>query len=150
FILSVEIVIIALSAVTKEPILSQILVVSLIAIVATVGVYGIVALIVRMDEFGAKLIEMGNKKDSFLKIIGNLLVQALPKVIRSLSFIGTIALILVAGGIFAHNIDFLHYFLPQLPSIIREFIVGLLVAVITVTVVGLVKRIWKNWKNRTP
>jgi len=65
FILSVEIVIIALGAVTQEIISTQIIVVSIIALIATVGVYGVVALIVRMDEFGAKLINMNEREDSF-------------------------------------------------------------------------------------
>src|SRR5690606_29010817 len=62
FILSVEIVIIALGTVVGRDILFQILVVSIVAIIATIGVYGIVALIVRMDDFGLRLIQMGNGK----------------------------------------------------------------------------------------
>src|SRR3970282_2375098 len=58
FILSVEIIIIALGTVIGKPITSQIAVVSIIAILATVGVYGIVALIVRMDELGFRLIAL--------------------------------------------------------------------------------------------
>lgn len=127
FILSVEIVIIALGTVLGKPILFQILVVSIIAMLATVGVYGIVAIIVRMDDFGLKLVKLNNNKKSFSNIIGNLLINALPWVIRSLSVIGTIALLLVAGGIFVHNIEFFHHFLENLPSFIREFIVGLVV-----------------------
>ncbi|MFE3870702.1 DUF808 domain-containing protein [Flavobacterium sp. ZS1P70] len=141
FILSVEIVIIALGTVIGKPILSQILVVSIIAIIATVGVYGIVALIVRMDEAGLKLIQLSSKEKSFTKTIGTILVQALPKVIKSLSAIGTIALILVAGGIFVHNIDFLHDVLPQLPSIVTEFIIGLIIGGIVLGIVTLFKKI---------
>ena len=95
FILSLEIVIIALGTVVEEPIGTQIMVVSVIAILATVGVYGIVALIVRMDEAGFKLIKRSKTETSFSRKLGNLLVQALPKVIKSLSVIGTIALLLV-------------------------------------------------------
>ncbi|MDI5897708.1 DUF808 domain-containing protein [Flavobacterium yafengii] len=141
FILSVEIVIIALGTVIGKPILSQIMVVSIIAIIATVGVYGIVALIVRMDEAGLKLISMSTKERSFSKTIGNILVQALPKVIKSLSFIGTIALLLVAGGIFVHNIDFLHGILPQLPAIVTEFLIGLVFGGIVLGIVTLFKKI---------
>lgn len=141
FILSVEIVIIALGTVIGKPISSQIMVVSIIAIIATVGVYGIVALIVRMDEVGLKLIQLSSKEKSFTKTLGNILVQALPKVIKSLSVIGTIALLLVAGGIFVHNIDFLHGILPQLPSILTEFIVGLVVGGIVLGIVNLFKKI---------
>ena len=141
FILSVEIVIIALGTVIGKPISSQIMVVSIIAIIATVGVYGIVALIVRMDEAGLKLIQMSSKEGSFTKTLGNILVQALPKVIKSLSVIGTIALILVAGGIFVHNIDFLHHVLPQLPSIVTEFLIGLIIGGIVLGIVTLFKKI---------
>lgn len=141
FILSVEIVIIALGTVIGETLSSQIIVVSLIAILATIGVYGIVALIVRMDELGYKLIAMNTKQRSFSKTIGNILVQALPKVIKSLAVIGTIALILVAGGIFVHNINFLHHLLPQLPSILKEFCIGLIIGLLVLTIVSTFKKI---------
>jgi predicted DNA repair protein MutK len=141
FILSVEIVIIALGTVIGKPIVSQILVVSIIAIIATVGVYGIVALIVRMDEAGLKLIQLNSKEQSFTNRLGNILVKALPKVIKSLSFIGTIALLLVAGGIFVHEIPFLHDILPQIPSIITEFIIGLVFGGIVLGIVTLFKKI---------
>lgn len=144
FILSVEIIIIALGTVIGEPLSKQIIVVSIIAIVATIGVYGIVALIVRMDEAGLKLIQLSSKEKSFTKSLGTILVQALPKVIKSLSVIGTIALILVAGGIFVHNIDFLHHFAPQLPAIIKEFAVGLVFGFIVLGIVNLLKKIFKK------
>lgn len=142
FILSVEIIIIALGTVIGKPITSQIAVVSIIAILATVGVYGIVAIIVRMDEVGFRLIAFSSRDRSLSKTIGNILVQALPKVIKSLSVIGTIALILVAGGIFAHNIDFLHHLFPQLPSIIREFGFGLIIGLLVLGLVKLFKKIF--------
>ena len=87
----------------------QIIVVSIVALIATAGVYGIVAIIVRMDDLGLKLISKSNGHKGVLFAIGTFLVRALPKVIKSLSVIGTIALILVAGGIFVHNIEFLHH-----------------------------------------
>lgn len=129
FILSVEIVIIALGTVLGESILFQVLVVSIVAIIATIGVYGIVALIVRMDDLGLYLIQIDSGK-GFLKFIGNLLVQALPKIIKALSVVGTLALLLVAGGIFAHNIDFLHHSLEFLPSILKDFVIGLSVGLL--------------------
>ena len=141
FILSVEIVIIALGTVIGKPISSQIIVVSVIALIATVGVYGVVALIVRMDEAGLRLIKMSTSERSFAKTLGTILVQALPKVIKSLSVIGTIALLLVAGGIFAHEIPFLHNLIPQIPSIITEFIIGLVVGLLVLIMVTLVKKI---------
>jgi len=126
FILSVEIVIIALGSVVEEPLVTQIIVVSIVALIATVGVYGIVAMIVRMDDLGLKLIGKSKGNKGILFSIGTFLVWALPKLIKSLSVIGTIALLLVAGGIFVHNIAFMHHFLEQIPSILRDFIVGLL------------------------
>lgn len=144
FILSVEIVIIALGTVVGQELLFQILVVSVVAIIATIGVYGIVALIVRMDDFGFRLIKLSNGKKGVSYAIGTFLVKALPIIIKSLSVIGTIALLLVAGGIFIHNLEFLHHFLEGLPSIIRDFIVGLLVGVVTLAAVKLLKIIFRS------
>ncbi len=147
FILSVEIVIIALGTVVNEPIGTQIIVVSIIALLATVGVYGIVALIVRMDEMGYKLIKRSKKEKSISKTVGSLLVQALPKVIKTLSVVGAIALLLVSGGIFVHNIEMLSNFLPQLPSFILEFVVGLLVGMVCFVVVMGIQKLWKLIKG---
>lgn len=144
FILSVEIVIIALGTVTGESLLMQIIVVSIIALVATVGVYGIVALIVRMDEFGAHLINLNERKDSFSDKVGLFLVSALPKLVKSLSVIGTIALLLVSGGIFRHNIHFLHDLLENIPSLLADLLLGLVVGIIVVLLANLGKKVWKT------
>jgi len=141
FILSVEIVIIAMGTVLDKPILIQIIVVSIIALIATFGVYGIVALIVRMDEMGFKLIQMSKNEKSITHKIGQILVKALPKDIKSLAVIGTIALLLVAGGIFVHNSEFLHHLLPQIPDFVKEFAVGLIAGSIVLAVVMLVNKI---------
>ncbi len=146
FILSVEIIIIALGTVLEKPLLTQILTVSFIAIIATVGVYGIVALIVRMDEVGFMLIKRSKKEKSISKKLGKILIQALPQVIRGLTVIGTIALILVSGGIFVHNLDFLHNFLPTLPSIVTEFLVGLTVGFIFLFIFMGIKKLWSLTK----
>jgi predicted DNA repair protein MutK len=147
FILSVEIIIIALGTVIGKPILSQVIVVSIVAIIATVGVYGIVAIIVRMDELGFKLIKMSTNDRSLSKKIGNILVLALPKVIKSLAVIGTIALILVAGGIFVHNIDFLHHLFPNLPGVLKDFSIGLIIGGIVLGMVNLFKKIIRKNRN---
>lgn len=147
FILSVEIVIIALGSVVNEPLGTQIMVVSIVSLIATVGVYGIVALIVRMDDLGLKLISKSKGDKDFLYLIGTLLVRALPKVIKSLAVIGTIALILVAGGIFVHNIELFHHFLEQIPSILRDFIVGLLVGAICLLIVKAIKKMLPDKKS---
>ncbi len=134
FILSVEIVIIALSTVVGKPLNIQISVVSIVAILATVGVYGIVALIVRMDDFGFKLIALSKNKPTLSKHIGTVLVNTLPYVIRSLAFVGTVAMILVAGGIFIHNVHFIHNYSLPLNNLLAEFWVGLVVGFIALLV----------------
>lgn len=145
FILSVEIVIIALGAVAERQLSVpvQIITVSIVALIATVGVYGIVALIVRMDDFGYSLIKKSNNK-GFLTSIGNLLVKALPKVIRALAFIGTIALLLVSGGIFNHSIEVIHNFLPSINVTLKEFFLGLIVGIVIFSVIEMIKKIFKK------
>ncbi|KOP38013.1 DUF808 domain-containing protein [Flavobacterium sp. WLB] len=146
FILSVEIVIIALGTVIGKPITQQIIVTSIIAVIATIGVYGIVALIVRMDEAGYKLIKFSKREKSISKFIGNILVKALPLVIKSLTVIGTIALILVAGGIFVHYIPYFHHLSEEIkiPSIIKEFVIGLALGLVVLGFVNLFKKIFKR------
>ena len=136
FILSVEIVIIALGTVAKEDLSIQIPVVTIIALIATVGVYGIVALIVRMDDAGYKLIKTSSE-NSFKAKLGSVLVAALPKLVKTLTIVGTLALLLVSGGIFVHNIDAFHHLFPSIPSIITEFFMGLVVGLICLMLVKL-------------
>ena len=149
FILSVEIVIIALGTVIGKPIAQQIVVTSIIALIATIGVYGIVALIVRMDEAGYKLIKFSKREKSISKFIGNILVKALPLVIKSLTVIGTIALILVAGGIFVHYIPYFHHLAAEIniPSIIKEFVIGLVLGLVVLGFVNVFKMIFKKKKQ---
>jgi uncharacterized protein len=141
FILSVEIVIIALGTVVEQPLSTQILVVSFIALLATVGVYGLVALIVRMDEFGYKLIALNPEDNTLSDKIGKLLVNALPVLIRIIAFVGTIALLLVAGGIFSHNIEFFHHLMESWPGIIKEFLIGLGVGIVILIPILIFKKL---------
>ncbi|EKB59923.1 DUF808 domain-containing protein [Bergeyella zoohelcum] len=146
FILSVEIVIIALGTVLDRSLSTQILTVSAVAIIATVGVYGIVALIVRMDDAGFMMIKKYGE-EGFRGKLGKFLVNALPIIIRSLSVIGTVALILVAGGIFVHNIDYFHHFLPMLPGILTEAILGLVGGFAVLFIMLLGKKIFSYFKK---
>jgi predicted DNA repair protein MutK len=146
FILSIEIVIIALGSVLDKSLPIQILTVSVVAIIATIGVYGIVALIVRMDDVGYKLIKKSNNK-GILNALGNFLVKALPVVIKALSVIGTIALLLVSGGIFDHNIDVIHHFLPNFPEMPKHFIYGIIAGLIMVAIVLSAKKMWSLVKK---
>lgn len=144
FILSVEIIIIALGTVTGQIISMQIIVVSIVAFIATVGVYGIVAVIVRMDEAGYKMIEWSNGKKNLLHTIGTLLVKGLPRVIQFLSVVGTLALLFVSGGIFSHQIPTFHLYTEMVPAWILEFFLGLVVGLICVFTMMIFKKIFNK------
>jgi predicted DNA repair protein MutK len=141
FILSLEIVIIALSTVLDKPLSIQIAVTTVVAIIATVGVYGIVALLVRIDDLGYRLIHLNEQEDSFSDKVGHFLVALLPKIIKGLAVVGTIALILVAGGIFVHEIEFIHHLLEDWNSLLAEFTTGLVVGFAVLAIVMPVKKV---------
>jgi predicted DNA repair protein MutK len=97
-----------------------------------------------MDEFGLSLINLNERDNSISDIIGRFFVNALPKVIKALSVIGTIALLLVAGGIFVHNLDFLHGIFPAIPGIIVEFVIGLIAGFVMLLLYTGVKKIFEK------
>lgn len=139
FILSIEIVILALGTVLDKPLTIQIISTTFVALVATFGVYGIVALIVRIDNLGFYLIKKEKIK------LGNFFITLMPKLIKTLSVIGTIAMILVGGGILSHNIDFIHHLsILAIPSILNQFVIGLVVGFIVLFVINKVKSIKKK------
>jgi uncharacterized protein len=147
FILSIEIVMIALGTVMEKSLLLQIIVVSLIAIIATVGVYGLVAILVRMDDAGFFLIARSQKAQGvpgkMLQWSGSLLVAALPRVIRALGIIGTIAMLLVGGGIFSHNLTLLHHVIESMPPLLVNLLIGLAVGA-TLLSIQLIMRMVKK------
>lgn len=136
FILSVEIVIIALGTVIEQTFLLQVMVVSFIALLATVGVYGLVALIVRMDDAGFFLIEkaklLSGVISGLLEKLGLFLIASLPHIIRGLGVIGTIAMLMVGGGMFTHNIPAVHHALEFMPSLLSTLVCGLIVGTVLV------------------
>ncbi len=135
FILSIEIVVIALAAVAVKPFMVQVTSTVIVALIATFGVYGLVAMIVRMDNVGFWLIEKNNIKS------GNALISAMPKLIKTLTVVGTIAMILVGGGILAHNVEFFHhYFIEGVPAIINDLVIGLVIGAVVLLVVKIFKR----------
>ncbi len=140
FILSGEIVIIALGTVVEKSLPIQIIVVSFVALIATVGVYGFVALLVRMDDMGFKLIEVAGEGNRALKKVGETLVVALPKVIKVLTVVGTLAMLLVAGGIFVHNVHQIHDLLHSLPTLLAELLVGFVLGGIVLALEKLVMK----------
>ncbi len=124
FILSIEIVVIALSSVAKSGFITQIISVCFVAFLATIGVYGLVALIVRLDNIGFYFIKIGYEK------IGQSFVSFMPKLIQFLSFIGTIAMFAVGGGIISHNVHFFHdFYVSFLPDMLNEIVLGFILSI---------------------
>ena len=100
FILSAEIIVIALGTVAAEPFAKQAMVVVSIALVMTVGVYGIVAAIVKMDDAGLYLSQRAN---GAARALGAVLLAAAPRLMKLLSVVGTAAMFMVGGGILVHG-----------------------------------------------
>ena len=151
FILSAEIIVIALGSAVGATLLEKSLVLSIIAIAITVGVYGLVAGIVKMDDLGLYLMQQtGNVKQK----LGVFLMSAAPKLMKFLSIAGTLAMFLVGGGILVHGIDFLHHEVEDLAHLTGIFesitnmllnaLLGLIVGVIVVAIVTLINKIRGN------
>ncbi|MBX9755538.1 MAG: DUF808 domain-containing protein [Pseudomonadaceae bacterium] len=113
FVLSAEIIVITLGTVAGEPFIKQFTVLALIAIVMTVGVYGLVAGIVKLDDAGLYL---SRKTSSALRTLGNLLLSAAPWLMKSLSVIGTVAMFMVGGGILTHGVPAAHHLIEQVAN----------------------------------
>lgn len=110
FILSAEIIVISLGVVAEAALSQRIMVLSIIAVFMTIGVYGLVAFIVKMDDIGLWLMQregQGVASQSTRKL-GWGMVQIVPYLMRLLSVLGTAAMFLVGGGIIAHGIPQLH------------------------------------------
>lgn len=148
FILSAEIIVIALGTVASATFTKQVTVVSLIAIVMTVGVYGLVAGIVKLDDLG--LYMMLRKGKSFIKQlirkVGNWLLNATPYLMRFLSIAGTAAMFLVGGSIIGHGIPALHHLAEPLKEtsfilpMLLDAVVGLAVGIICVVLFTLISK----------
>ncbi|HCG7247648.1 TPA: DUF808 domain-containing protein [Vibrio parahaemolyticus] len=113
FILSAEIIVIALGTVTGASLVTQILVVSLIAVIMTIGVYGLVAGIVKLDDLGFYL-EVRSKGKGWMAKVGSALVAFAPKLMKLLTIVGTAAMFLVGGGIVVHNVPAIHHFVEPI------------------------------------
>lgn len=108
--ISGEIIVIALGTVAAQPFTTQLTVLAGIGLIMTIGVYGIVAGIVKMDDVGAWLLLKGN---GFMKVIGKGLLLAAPKLMKLLTIVGTAAMFLVGGGILSHGIPPVHHGIEQ-------------------------------------
>jgi len=108
-ILSAEIMAIALASVADTPIWEQAVILVVVSLLITAGVYGVVALIVKMDDIGLHLYEEGRPA---LQPLGKALVHAMPKVLAALAAIGTAAMLWVGGGIIVHGLETLGVHFP--------------------------------------
>ena len=113
FILSAEIIVITLGTVATAPFMTKVAVLSFVAVVMTVGVYGLVAGIVKMDDAGLHLTktEGTNVWSQVLRKLGFGLLAAAPMLMKFLSIAGTAAMFLVGGGIITHGIPPLHHWI---------------------------------------
>ncbi|TCP93211.1 hypothetical protein EDC44_12311 [Cricetibacter osteomyelitidis] len=148
FILSAEIIILSLGVVADEPLVIQALVMSLIAVGMTVFVYGLVAGIVRLDDIGFWFI---GKASNVAQSFGRGLIAFVPWFMRVLSFVGTLAMFLVGGGIIAHNLPFVHHLLEQYHLVngilgqVATLVIGIIAgAIVCAIVLPLIKVFGKN------
>jgi uncharacterized protein len=117
FILSAEIIVIALGTIADQSLLHKSLVLSAIAILMTIGVYGLVACIVKMDDVG---LHLSCAKHAFQRFFGNILLSAAPKLMKFLSIAGTAAMFLVGGAIIVHKTPTLHHVLQTLELAVQS------------------------------
>lgn len=110
FVLSAEIVVIALGTVAQESFATQAAVLSAIGLLMTAGVYGVVAGIVKLDDLGLHLL---TRRGALAHAVGRGLLLAAPRLMRALTVIGTAAMFLVGGGILAHGIPPVHHWIAQ-------------------------------------
>lgn len=113
FILSAEIIVISLGTVATAAFGQQVAVLSGVAVLMTIGVYGLVAGIVKLDDAGVYLHQ---RKSGFLRSFGSGILFTAPYLMKSLSFLGTAAMFLVGGSILVHGIHSLHDFVEGLTA----------------------------------
>lgn len=161
FILSAEIIVISLGTVADAPLLDQLIVLSIIAVIMTAGVYGLVAGIVRLDDAGFYLLK---KPSIWAKRIGQGLISFAPYLMKTLSIVGTAAMFLVGGGIIAHGIPVFHHWIDHraeqaggipafgqlfeavLPTLLNGLL-GIVAGVIVLVIISLGQKIWTTAKS---
>jgi len=123
FILSAEIVAITLGIVSDAPLLNQVLILAGIAILVTIGVYGIVAAIVKIDDLGYWLNE---KSSAIAQGVGRFLLGFAPWLMKILTVVGTLAMFLVGGGIIVHGLAPLHHLIEAITGDMNGLVASLL------------------------
>jgi len=168
FILSAEIIVIALGAVAAAPFMQRVLVLSAVGVLVTVGVYGLVGGIVKLDDLGLYLTQRasGGAIGALLRKIGNLLLAAAPLLMKTLSVLGTAAMFLVGGSILSHGWHSLHDLIESIahhaaeipglggllkaitPSLL-DAVAGIVIGAIILAVVTVGGRIWNAGKKES-
>lgn len=149
FILSAEIVAITLGIVAEAPLLNQVLILSGIALLVTIGVYGLVGVIVKLDDVGYWLVE---KRSVLARALGNALLVIAPWLMKTLTVVGTLAMFLVGGGIVVHGVTPLHHAIEQfaaqqvpwltltLPTL-ANLVLGFILGAVVLAVVNFISRL---------
>ncbi|MCH4246130.1 DUF808 domain-containing protein [Acinetobacter gerneri] len=158
FVLSAEIVVISLGTVATTSFANKVAVLSIIAVIMTVGVYGFVAMIVKIDDLGLYLTK---KVSTVQQSIGRGLLAFAPILMKTLTFVGTIAMFLVGGGIINHAVPVLHHLtentvdhIEHIPSVgniigavtptLLNFGLGIIAGFVVLLIVKLFGKIWKK------
>lgn len=163
FVLSAEIVVIVLGTLQDVSFEMQIMVLSSMALLITVGVYGLVAAIVKLDDLGLYLLKqsLSGSFSTLKKALGRGLLAFAPLLMKTLAIVGTIAMFLVGGGIIVHSIEFIHHIISDLIvwtnslisfdlksviSILFEGLVGVIAGAILLPIVSLAITVKKRVK----
>ena len=140
FVLSAEIIVITLGVVAATPFVTQIAVLAGIAALMTVGVYGLVAGIVKLDDAGLAL----SQRTGFQRALGAGIVRLAPYLMKALSIAGTAAMFLVGGGILTHGIPVVHHWieaLGALAAVVANGIFGIIAGATALAAVSLARRL---------
>lgn len=151
FILSAEIIVIALGTVAAASFAKQAAVVVSIAVIMTIGVYGFVALIVKLDDMGAHLCK---KQNATAQFFGSILLAAAPKLMKFLSVLGTAAMFMVGGGIVTHSITPIHHAIEHaaqatepvgwLTSSVLNGVAGVVIGALVLSVVAVATKLFRK------
>jgi predicted DNA repair protein MutK len=159
FILSAEIIVIALGTVAEAPFTQQVTVLVAIALAMTVGVYGLVGAIVKMDDAGLYLTQRTGSAMAVPRAIGKVLLAAAPQLMKLLSVLGTVAMFMVGGSIITHGMPFLHHAIenaaasvgPVLAAVtphVADIVVGVVTGGIVLAGVTIVGKLLRGIKSR--
>ena len=154
FILSAEIIVISLGTVAGEPFVTQVTVLTGIAILMTAGVYGLVAGIVKLDDAGLWLSE---RPANLQRALGAALLKAAPWLMKGLSVAGMAAMFLVGGSILVHGVPSLHHWVEHqakeaggvsgtLMPLLADGVVGIVAGAIVLAGVTLVQKLTRRTK----